>query len=70
MAKATLVKSARKDIYKRGATVKYISKRGKREGQELTKIDRTIPHPDGDEILIAKGESYYTLVIPVRRYSL
>lgn len=60
MAKATLIKSARKPIYMIGKKVEYVSKRGKREGQTLTKIDRTIPANDQDRIFINVGESYYT----------
>lgn len=60
MAKAQFIKSARKDIYHRGKQVEYVSKRGKRAGQTLTKIDRTQPCDDKDEILIHKGEGYWT----------
>ncbi len=59
MARATFVKSAQKDIYTYGKNVKYTSEKGKRKGQELTKLDRTIPKDDKDPIFIAKGESYY-----------
>lgn len=59
MARATFVKSAQKDIYEKGASVNYESKKGKRAGQTLNKIDRTVPNPKGDTILIAKGEPYY-----------
>jgi len=60
MAKATFIKSARKPIYQRGKRVEYVSQRGKREGQTLSKIDRTIPADENDQILINKGESYWT----------
>jgi len=60
MAKATFIKSARKPIYQRGKRVEYVSQRGKREGQTLSKIDRTIPADDTDRILINRGESYWT----------
>lgn len=59
MARATFVKKAQKDIYKRGKRVEYVSQKGKRAGQTLSKIDRTIPCDESDEILIHKGESYY-----------
>lgn len=60
MAKATFVQAAKKPIYKHGKRVEYISKRGKREGQTLSKIDRNQPADENDEILINVGESYYT----------
>lgn len=60
MARATFIKAARKPIYQRGKRVEYVSKKGKKEGQTLSKIDRTIPADEKDQILIAKGESYYT----------
>lgn len=60
MAKATFIKSARKPIYQIGKRVEYVSQRGKREGQTLSKIDRTIPADENDQILINKGESYWT----------
>lgn len=59
MARANFVKSAQKNIYQNGKHVKYTSKKGKREGQELTKLDKTVPKDNSDPILIAKGESYY-----------
>lgn len=59
MARVTFVKAAQKDIYQKGKYVKYISEKGKRKGQELTKKDRTIPENENDTIFIAKGESYY-----------
>lgn len=59
MARANFIKSARKSIYMNGKRVEYISKKGKREGQTLSKIDRTIPRDENDEIFINKGESYY-----------
>lgn len=59
MAKANFVKSAQKDIYQNGKQVNYVSQKGKREGQTLSKTDRTLPANNKDEILIAKGESYY-----------
>jgi len=60
MAKASFIKSARKPIYERGKRVEYVSQKGKREGQTLSKIDRTIPADENDRILINKGESYWT----------
>lgn len=60
MARATFIKAARKPIYQRGKRVEYVSMKGKREGQTLSKIDKTVPADDNDKILIAKGESYYT----------
>lgn len=59
MARATFVKSAQKDIYTHGKRVTYTSQKGKREGQELSKLDRTIPADEKDMVFIAKGESYY-----------
>lgn len=59
MARANFVKKANKPIYKNGKYVTYISPRGKREGQEKSKIDRTVPRDKDDEILIAAGESYW-----------
>lgn len=59
MARATFVKSAQKDIYKKGKYVTYVSQKGKREGQTKSKLDRTIPSDEKDEIFIAKGESYF-----------
>ncbi len=60
MAKATFVEAAKKPIYKHGKRVEYVSQRGKRAGQTLSKIDRNQPQDDNDEILINVGESYYT----------
>ncbi len=59
MARATFVKAAQKDIYTHGKHVKYKSEKGKRAGQEVAKLDRTIPKDEKDTILIAKGEPYY-----------
>ena len=59
MAKANFVKKAQKDIFVNGKRVEYVSEKGKREGQTLSKIDKTIPRDENDNILIAKGESYY-----------
>lgn len=59
MARATLVKSAQSDIYSRGKRVEYVSQKGKREGQTLSKIDRTQPFDENDTVLIHKGEPYY-----------
>lgn len=59
MAKATFVKKAQKNIYERGKEVEYVSEKGKKKGQTLTKTDRTIPADKKDKIFIAKGESYY-----------
>lgn len=43
MARAIFVEAAKKPIYKRGKRVEYTSKRGKRKGQTLSKIDRNQP---------------------------
>jgi len=59
MARANFVKAAQKDIYLNGKYVTYESKKGKRAGQNLSKLDRTIPADKNDTIFIAKGESYY-----------
>lgn len=59
MAKVNFVKSARKPIYQRGKRVEYVSKKGKREGQTLSKIDRTLPADENDLVFIEVGESYY-----------
>lgn len=59
MAKSNFVNKAQKDIFTFGKRVEYISAKGKREGQTLSKTDRTIPRDDNDTIFIAKGESYY-----------
>ena len=60
MARAIYVEAAKKPIYKRGKKVEYVSKRGKRAGQTLTKLDRSQPADADDEILINVGEPYYT----------
>jgi hypothetical protein len=59
MAKANFVNKAQKDIFTFGKRVEYVSAKGKREGQTLSKTDRTIPRDDNDTVFIAKGESYY-----------
>lgn len=59
MAKANFVKSAQKNIYKIGKIREYVSEKGKRKGETKSVRDKTIPADEGDEILIAKGESYY-----------
>jgi hypothetical protein len=59
MARANFVKKAQKDIFVNGKRVEYVSVKGKREGQTLSKTDKTIPRDDNDTVLIAKGESYY-----------
>jgi hypothetical protein len=59
MARANFVKKAQKDIFTFGKRVEYVSLKGKREGQTLSKTDRTIRNDDYDTIFIAKGESYY-----------
>ena len=59
MARANFVKKAQKDIFNYGKRVEYVSAKGKREGQTLSKTDKTIPRNDKDTIFIAKGESYY-----------
>lgn len=59
MARANYVKSAQKDIYQFGKKVEYVSQKGKRSGQTLSKIDRTVPRDGKDLVYIAKGESYY-----------
>ena len=60
MAKANFIESAKKPIYKRGKRIEYVSKRGKRTSQILSKIDRNQPADENDEILINVGESYWT----------
>ena len=60
MARAQFVEKAKKPIYRHGKRVEYVSQRGKRAGQTLTKIDRSQPQDENDEILINVGESYYT----------
>ncbi len=59
MARANFVKKAQKDIFTFGKRVEYVSSKGKREGQTLSKTDKTIPRDNNDTIFIAKGESYY-----------
>lgn len=59
MARAHYVGRANKDIYENGKYVKYTSKKGKRAGQVLEKLDRTVPKDKSDKILIKKGEPYY-----------
>jgi hypothetical protein len=59
MARANFVNKAQKDIFNYGKRVEYVSAKGKREGQTLSKTDRTIPRDNTDTIFIAKGESYY-----------
>jgi hypothetical protein len=59
MARANFVNKAQKDIFTFGKRIEYVSAKGKREGQTLSKTDRTIPRDDNDTIFIAKGESYY-----------
>ena len=59
MARANFVKKAQKDIFNYGKRVEYVSAKGKREGQTLSKTDKTIPRDDNDTIFITKGESYY-----------
>lgn len=59
MARATFVKKAQKNIYENGKRVEYVSEKGKRKGQTLTKIDRTIPADKNDKVVIAVGESYW-----------
>lgn len=59
MARANFVKKAQKDIFNNGKRLEYVSLKGKREGQTLSKTDKTIPRDDNDTVFIAKGESYY-----------
>ena len=59
MATANYVQKAQKNIYAYGKVVKYKSEKGKRAGQELSKLDRTVPRDEKDPIFIAKGESYF-----------
>lgn len=59
MARAHYVKKASKDIYVNGRHVTYTSKKGKRAGQEKSKLDRTLPADQKDTILIPKGTGYY-----------
>ena len=60
MAKAEFIKSARKNIYAHGKRVELIHQKGKNSGQKYIKLDRTQPENEKDEILIHKGESYWT----------
>jgi hypothetical protein len=50
MAKSTFVKKAQKNIYERGKEVSYVSEKGTKKGQTLTKTDRTVP---ADELIPA-----------------
>lgn len=59
-AKATFIKSARKDIYVNGKQVELIHQKGKHAGEKYCKIDKTQPRDENDKILIHKGESYWT----------
>lgn len=59
MPKLNYVAKAQKDIYTNGKEVKYVSQKGKKKGETLTKRDRTQPENNKDEILIHKGEPYY-----------
>ena len=59
MAQAHFIKKAQKNIYVNGKYVSYVSKKGKKEGQTLSRLDRTVPKDESDQVLIAKGESYY-----------
>lgn len=61
MARLISVKAAQKDIYHFGREVEYVSKKGKREGETLSKIDKTLPALDNpnESIHINKGEPYY-----------
>lgn len=60
MATAKFIEKATKPIYEKGKVVEYVSKRGKRAGQTIRKIDRNQPQDENDKILINVGESYYT----------
>lgn len=60
MTRANFIKSARKDIYTFGKIIKLVHLKGKNQGKEYTKIDRTQPRDENDKILIHKGESYWT----------
>ena len=59
MTRANFVKKARKNIYRDGVDVEKVHKRGKNAGQKYTTTDKSKRNPNGDEIRIAKGESYY-----------
>lgn len=59
MARLNYVKKAQDNIYQNGKRVEYVSKKGKREGQTLTTVDRSQPENSKDVILIKKGEPYY-----------
>lgn len=59
MAHAKFVKSAQKTIYQNGKRVEYVSTKGKRIGQTLSKTDRTIPKDETDPVFIEKGQSYW-----------
>lgn len=59
MANANFVKKAQKSIYENGKYVKYKSLKGKRVGQTLEKLDRSVPENKNDKVLIVAGESYW-----------
>lgn len=59
MARAHYIKAAQKTIYRTGKRVEYVSQKGKRTGQTLTKTDRTIPQDENDPVFIEKGQPYY-----------
>lgn len=59
MARLNFVKKAQKNIYQQGKYIEYESKKGKRIGQKLRRLDRTQPANKDDKIMIAKGEPYY-----------
>jgi hypothetical protein len=60
MTHAVFVKRARKPIYVTGKQVTYKGADGsKRAGLTMSKLDRTVPANDRDQIMIDVGDSYY-----------
>lgn len=71
-AKAVYVKKAQKNIYVNGKAINYVSVKGKRSGETLTRIDKTTPANSKDPILIKAGEPYYWWSLKIgypRQYS-
>lgn len=58
-AKSHFVKSARKNIWRRGFPITKIHKHGKNANKSYDTFDTARAHPDDDTLLIEKGESYY-----------
>jgi len=66
MAKCNFVKKAQKNIFTFGKQVEYLSKLGKREGEILSKTDKTMPRDENDNVFIYKGDSYYWWQFKIR----